>query len=69
MKYIDKLVEKELRWLDSKIKRNKQSVRVAIKNNRFKVQKAYEKIGDRLSYRRLCLHRELELLNEIQRGK
>ncbi len=68
MKQTIKLVEKELKKLDSKIQAAKNNSRAAWLDCRFNNWGEYEKIKDDLSYRRLCLNHELKSLNKIQEG-
>ena len=69
MKRITKLVEKELEKLNSKIERVKQSSKTAFANGEYNAWGQYDKIVDKLNYRRLCLQYELNTLNKIQEDK
>ena len=69
MKRITKLVEKELEKLNSKIEKVNQSGKTAFANGNYNAWGEYDKIEDKLSYRRLCLQHELNTLNKIQEEK
>ncbi len=69
MKHITKLAKRELKKLDSKIKQVKQSGKVAFACSDFNAWGEYEKIADKLNYRRLCINHELLSLTQIQEEK
>jgi predicted nucleic acid-binding Zn-ribbon protein len=69
MKRITKLVEKELKKINSKIQKVKQSSKIAFDNGEYNAWGQYDKIFDKLNYRRICLEYELDQLNRIQEGK
>ena len=69
MKHITKLVEKEVEKLNSKIDRVKKNGRIAFANGDYNAWGEYDRIEDKLSYRRLCLKQELKSLNKIQEEK